>query len=110
VSDILVEYFIYLFRYAGRLRRLRRTTDWRTAQGTIYYSKATGGVVETVFSYQFDGGYYSGRDNRDFFWSNSARDYLSRFPIGALVVLRVSPADPEQIAFRDDDQALATKQ
>jgi hypothetical protein len=65
--------------------------------------------VETVFSYQFDGGYCSGRDSRDLFWSNSAFDYLSRFPLGAAVVLRVNPANPEEIALRDNDQVFATK-
>ena len=105
-GEVLIEYLVYLLRSAARSFKLRHTTYWRAVPATIYHAKATGGEVETGYRYQFEGGYYSGRDSRDFFWTNSAENHASQFPVGATVVIRVNPSSPEQIAFRDDDQGL----
>jgi hypothetical protein len=65
--------------------------------------KARGGKVRVLYTYQFEGGYYSGNDGKDFFWSQSAREYASRLSLGFPVAIRVAPADPEQSVIFDQD-------
>ena len=105
-GEVLIEYFAYLVKRAVRSIRLRGKIRWTATPANVYYVKASGGGVDTVYSYKFDGGYYSGRDSRDFYWGNSAKDYVSRFPTGTAVTIRVNPAKPEEMAFLDDDQGL----
>jgi Protein of unknown function (DUF3592) len=105
-GEFLVESAVYLLRSALRRIKERRTVSWRAVQATVHDTKATAGEVETIYTYQFDGGYYTGHDNRDFLWKDAAERFVTRFSVGTAVSVRVNPSRPEQMAFRDDDQGL----
>ncbi|MGB8911417.1 MAG: DUF3592 domain-containing protein, partial [Candidatus Sulfotelmatobacter sp.] len=87
-----------------RARRARWAEHWIPSKGNVVHVKARGGKVEILYTYKFEGGYYSGTENRDFFWSQSAEDYTSRLSEGSPIAIRVAPSDPEQSMISDKDQ------
>jgi hypothetical protein len=77
-------------------------------QGLITSVTTTGGMVEVLITYQFQGEYYCDYHKRDLFWTESAKKYASQFPAETSCVIRVNRADPQETALFDEDQSPAT--
>lgn len=109
--DVIVGYFITLFRILVRIRRTNKSKDWREVTATVAgascqtQSYAPRPVAEIVYTYRIDGGFYGGVDEKPFFFDSAARDYADRFTRGDTLVIRVKPGEPETSVVRDADQS-----
>ena len=108
--DVLVGYVISLFRMIARKRRAGRCMGWRETTATIvgidckaspFLSRP---VVEFVYTYHLDGGFYGGVDERPFYFESSAKNYANKFTKGGNLVVRVKPGALEVSLVRDEDQ------
>jgi hypothetical protein len=108
--DVLVGYVISLFRMIARKRRAGRCKGWRETTATIagidckaspFLSRP---VVEFVYTYHLDGGFYGGVDERPFYFESSAKNYANKFTKGGNLVVRVKPGALEVSLVRDEDQ------
>jgi hypothetical protein len=100
----IIEFVVYLFRWVKREERLRSAVGWSPARAKIVDAKALGGKIEVLYTYQFDGAYFSNFETRDFFWSQSAGDYARRLEQLTLLAIRVNPNAPEESLIFEDDQ------
>jgi hypothetical protein len=108
-ADIIVGYFITLFRIVVRILRARRSKGWHeitatvagaSCQTSLYMPRP---VAEIVYTYRIDGGFYGGVDEKPFFFESSAKSYAEQFARGDSLVVRVKPGGPEvSIVFAED--------
>jgi hypothetical protein len=98
----------YVTRSVLRRRKLIRAAHWPPVQGLIRSVTTTGGMVEVLITYQFQGEYYCDYHKRDLFWTESAKKYASQFPAETSCVIRVNRADARETALFDEDQIAAT--
>ncbi len=108
--DIIVGYVITFCRIIARSLRARRSKDWCETSATVagascqtqaYMPRP---VAEIVYTYRFDGGFYSGVDRKPFFLESSAKAYADQFVRGNTLIIRVKTGDPEISFVRDQDQ------
>jgi Protein of unknown function (DUF3592) len=97
----------YVWRTGVRRRILKRAANWLPVRGLVRSVTRETSVVEVLITYQFEGGYFCDYHKRDLFWTESAKDYASRFPAETSCVIRVNPAQPQETALFDDDQFTA---
>jgi hypothetical protein len=87
-ADVIVGYFITLFRILARILRARKGTAWRETTATVAGASCQTSsylprpVAEVVYTYHVDGDFYGGVDEKPFFFETSARDYAQRFTRG----------------------------
>ena len=98
---------LYVGRSVLRLRKLRRAANWLPVKGLVRSVTRNASTVEVLITYQFEGAHYCDYHKRDLFWTESAKDYASRFPAETSCFFRVNPAEPQETALFDDDQVTA---
>ena len=107
--DIIVGYVITFCRIIARSLRARRSKDWCEISATVagascqtqaYMPRP---VAEIVYTFRFDGGFYSGVDRKPFFLESSAKAYADQFVRGNTLIIRVKTGDPEISFVRDQD-------
>jgi hypothetical protein len=89
IGHVIVKFVVYLVRWFRREQLLRSALDWTPTESRIADSKVRGGEVEIVYTYQFDGGYFSSSVTRDFFWSQSADCYAKHLERTTALAIRV---------------------
>ncbi len=108
--DVIVGYFITLFRILVRIRRASKSKTWREVTAAVAGAScqtqayAPRPVAEITYTYRIDGGFYGGVDEKPFFVDSAARDYVDQFTRGDALVVRVKPGEPEISVVRDEDQ------
>jgi hypothetical protein len=105
----IVEFGVYLFRRIRREQRLRTAVGWTPTRAQIVSTKAFGGKTTVLYTYQFAGEYFSNCETRDFFWSQSASNYVKGLDRFASLVIRVNSAKPEESVIFDEDQKEPTR-
>ena len=109
-ADVIVGYFITLFRIVARILRARRSKGWREITATVAGTSCQTSsymprpVAEIVYTYRIDGGFYGGADEKPFFFESSAKRYAEQFARGDSLVVRVKPGEPEVSILLDEDQ------
>jgi hypothetical protein len=109
-ADVIVGYFITLFRIVSRILRARRIKGWREITATVSGASCQTSsymprpVAEIVYTYRLDGGFYGGVDEKPFFLESSAKQYAEQLARGDSLVVRVKPGQPEVSIVRDEDQ------
>jgi hypothetical protein len=109
-ADVIVGYFITLFKICARLLRSRNSKGWRETSATVagatcqmsFYMPRP--VAEITYTYRIDGGFYGGVDEKPFFFEYSARDYVKQLAPGDTLVIRVKPGEPGTSVARNEDQ------
>jgi hypothetical protein len=104
----IIEFAVYLFRRVKCEERLRGAVGWTPTIAKIVETKILGGKVELLYTYQFGGGYFSNCETIDFFWSQSASDYVRLLDRFAWLAIRVNPSKPEESVVFDEDQKEPT--
>ena len=100
-ADVIVGYFVTLFRIVSRIARARRSEGWPEITATVSGASCQTSfylprpVAEIIYTYRFDGGFYGGVDEKPFFVESSAREYARQFARGDSLVVRVKPGRPE---------------
>jgi hypothetical protein len=99
--DVLVG---FLIRTVIRLVRILRSAKWPIERGAVASMTCPtaivgGPVAEIGYTYVRNGEYYSGVHRKAFLLTGSAKDYVDQFVLGAQVLLRVNPAQPETSVF-----------
>jgi Protein of unknown function (DUF3592) len=108
-ADVIVGYFITLFRVVSRILRARRSKGWPEITATVSGASCQTSsymprpVAEIVYTYRLDGGFYGGVDEKPFFFESSAKQYAQRFTRGDSLVVRVKPGKPE-VSIVDEGQ------
>ena len=103
----IAELAVYLFRRVKRNERLSNAARWTSTTGTIVHAKPHSGVVDILYTYQFEGSYFSNAEKRDFFWSQSATDYATRLSDQGSLAIRVNPTAPGESVIFDEDKVEA---
>jgi hypothetical protein len=90
----------FLIRTVTRFVKLRSSEAWPVEKGTILTATCPvavygGPVAELVYTYTYQGEYYSGLYRRAFMLKSSAENYVSKIVIGSQIAVRVKPTDPE---------------
>src|SRR5262245_15432549 len=98
----------YLIRTVIHLFKSRGSHQWPKENGTVLVSSTSNGyggaVAEIIYSYTYQGRYCSGRHERPFMSSDSAKRYAAGFPKTSHIVVRIKPGEPTTSIVRDDDQ------
>jgi len=108
--DVWVGYLVSLVMIQVRKRRSHRYSNWRETPATIlgvswrelFWMERP--VVEFVYAYHIEGGFYGGVDKKPFCFKSSAQNYASRFVKGDTLIVRVKPGEPEVSVVLDEDQ------
>jgi hypothetical protein len=90
----------YLIRILIRNLRMRRSLNWVVENGTVVSANcpvlAFGGpYVEILYTYNHEGGYFSGQQRKPFMLRSSAENHVLEFPPGSNIAVRVKPEEPE---------------
>jgi hypothetical protein len=96
ILDIIVE---YLVRVVMRIVQLLRSRPWPTATATVTsssYVKAGFGcdIVNVSYKYRVNGESYAGVYKKPLFLGSFYRNYVTRFPSGTELIIRVKPGNP----------------
>ena len=105
----LDEIVVHFFRRIVRTRRERRSEAWLVAEGRLEQPWPISPLYPmsgVAYTYNVDGHFYSGVDNRPFFAKSSAEDYASRITAAGRVVLRYDPAEPGRSIVWESDQGF----
>jgi hypothetical protein len=105
--DILVG---YLIRIVILMIKARGSKAWPVEKGTVTGSRCDpavygGPVAEITYTYTHKGEYFSGMHREPFILRDSAEEYVTRFPAGGDLIVRIKPGEPEVSIVRDRDQA-----
>jgi hypothetical protein len=110
---VLDIYAIYLIRVLIRAVRRLGSQNWPLITATV--DGVCGDVdlhyksVELLYVYELSGATFSGRSAKPFLWSESAKAYVTRFPEGSSLMVRVKPGFPEISVVRDSDQTISSE-
>jgi hypothetical protein len=98
----------YVIRTVIHLFKSRGSRQWPKENGTVLVSSTTSGyggpVADIIYSYTHKGRYCSGRHQKPFLSSGSAKRYVAGLPKETPIVVRVKPGDATTSIVRDDDQ------
>jgi len=114
--DVIVGYFITIFRILARIWRTNRSKGWREVTATICgatcqtQSYAPRPIAEIVYTYRVDGEFSGGVDEKPFFLASDARDYAKQFTRGDTLVVRVKPGEMGTSIVTDYDLNRAIRQ
>lgn len=109
--DVIVGYFVTLYRILARNLRVRESREWTESMATVAGASCQCSlymprpVAEIVYTYHSNGGFYGGVDEKPFFLRSSAEDYAGQFTRGDKLVVRVKPGEPQISILRDEDQS-----
>src|SRR5579863_3972771 len=108
---ILDNILVFLFRTILRIVREIRSERWNRTEGTVdgvfapeheMYPYAS---LTYAYSVQDEG--YSGRFERGYWDDYDAAQFAARYPVGARMVIRYRPGQPDQSFFSESDQAVS---
>ncbi|MGH9736563.1 MAG: hypothetical protein ACRD8A_18480 [Candidatus Acidiferrales bacterium] len=110
--DVVIGYLITLCKRLARMWRSHATSDWQKVNATLCGANVLSktllprSLVEIVYTYRLQGGFYGGVDEKPFFLRTSAQAYAAEWKRGDELIIRVSPDSLEKSALCDEDQAV----
>jgi len=114
--DVIVGYFVTLFRILTRILRVRKSKGWHEITATVSGASCQSSdymprpFAEIVYTYRVNGGFYGGVDEKPFFFKSSAEDHSKQFTRGDSLVVLVKPGEPEVSLVPDASHLRAVKQ
>jgi len=114
-ADVVVGYFITLFRIVARILRGRKSKGWHEITATVSGASCQSSsymprpVAEIVYTYRINGGFYLGVDKKPFFFESSAKHYAERFARGDSLFVLVKPGEPELSIVPDEGNVRANQ-